>query len=99
MIYLIKNIPIEQFLKIYKTVPIIDIRRIESFNNGHIDGARNIPFEQLIIAPEKYLEKNKIYYIYCQKGTKSIKACQILGKQGYVIYNILGGYESWILAK
>ena len=89
----------EQLKRIVSSVSVIDIRRIESFNNGHIDGAKNIPFNQLIIAPEKYLQKNQSYYLYCQKGTKSIKACQILSRVGYQVYNILGGYEAWILSK
>lgn len=96
---MIKNISIEEFIKIASSVSIIDIRIIENYNNGHIDGAKNIPFNQLIISPEKYLQKNKTYYIYCSKGTKSIKACQILARQGYLVYNILGGYEAWIMAK
>lgn len=96
---MIKNISIEEFIKISSSVSIIDVRRVESYNNGHIDGAKNIPFNQLIISPEKYLQKNKTYYIYCSKGTKSIKACQILVRQGYLVYNILGGYEAWIMAK
>lgn len=96
---MIKNIPIEEFIKISSSVSIIDIRRVESYNNGHIDGAKNAPFNQLIIHPEKYLQKNKVYYLYCSKGTKSIKACQILLKQGYQVCNILGGYEAWIMSK
>lgn len=89
----------EQLKRIVSSVSVIDIRRIESFNNGHIDGAKNVPFNQLIIAPDKYLQKNQVYYLYCQKGTKSIKACQILSRVGYQVYNILGGYEAWILSK
>ena len=96
---MINNISIEQFLKIYSSVAIVDIRRVESFNNGHIIGAKNVPFNQLIITPEKYLQKNQVYYIYCQKGTKSIKTCQILSNMGYKVYNIIGGYEAWVLAK
>ena len=96
---MIKNISIEEFIKISSSVSTIDVRRVESYNNGHIDGAKNVPFNQLIISPEKYLKKDKVYYIYCSKGTKSIKACQILSRQGYLVYNILGGYEAWIMAK
>ena len=76
---------------------LIDIRSIEKYNNKHIMDAVNIPMEQLLIRPEKYLEKDKRYYIYCQKGIQSRKLCQILINNGYNVVNVSGGYESWVL--
>ena len=96
---MVNSISIEEFIKIMDRVNIIDVRNIESYNNGHIDRAINIPFNQLIIAPQKYLLKDRIYYLYCTKSTKSIKACQILSNQGYKVVNIMGGYQAWILQK
>ena len=78
---------------------IIDIRSIEKYNNNHIDGAINIPYEKLIINPGQYLIKNETYYIYCQKGIQSRKVCQILRNYGYKVVNINGGYEAWMLEK
>ena len=76
---------------------LIDIRSIEKYNNKHIMDAVNIPMEQLLIRPEKYLEKDKRYYIYCQKGIQSRKLCQILINNGYNVVNVSGRYEAWIL--
>lgn len=95
---MISCISISDLLK-KENLNIIDIRSIESYNNNHIPGAINIPFEKLIVNPSKYLSFGLIYYIYCQKGIKSIKTCQILQKKGYKVVNIDGGYESWILEK
>lgn len=78
---------------------IIDLRSIESYNNNHIPNAINIPFEKLIIEPNKYLNKNTIYYLYCRSGITSMKACQILMRIGYNVVNIDGGYEKWILER
>ena len=82
-----------------KNPNIIDIRSIEKYNNRHIEGSINIPLEKLLIYFNKYLSKNKKYYIYCQKGIQSKKVCQILKNSGYNVINIIGGYESWILNK
>ena len=41
---------------------LIDIRSIEKYNNKHIMNAVNIPLEQLLIKPEKYLNKERKYY-------------------------------------
>ena len=91
-----KNISIIDLKKL-SNVNLIDIRSIEKYNNKHIRNAINIPIEQLLIKPEKYLSYTEKYYIYCQKGIQSRKLCQILKKQGYDVINIQGGYEAWIL--
>lgn len=84
-------------LKTLNNINLIDIRSIEKYNNKHIMSAINIPIDQLIIMPDRYLDRNKKYYIYCQKGMQSRKACQILSSKGYNVINITGGYEAWVL--
>ena len=54
-------------------INIIDIRSVEKYNNNHIEGAINIPFDKLLMNPNKYLKKNETYYIYCQRGIQSRK--------------------------
>ena len=75
------------------------IRTKESYNNNHIPNAKDISQNELLINPEKYLNKNMEYYIYCQHGYSSKKMCQILNSRGYKTINIIGGYEAWILGK
>lgn len=76
---------------------IIDIRNREKYNSNHINNSINIPLNQLLIKPEKYLRKDIEYYIYCQKGIQSRKLCLILLNMGYKVVNVTGGYEAWIL--
>ena len=90
------NITIEELLK-NNNLNIIDLRSNQSYNNNHIPGSINIPYNELLSNPFKYLEKNKRYYLYCQKGITSKKVCDILSIKGFKTYNILGGYEEWIL--
>ncbi len=92
-----KSINVSEF-KNLSLCNIIDIRNVQKYNDGHILDARNIPYEQLILFPEKYLDNKNIYYIYCQKGNKSKILCQILVNRGYNVININGGYEAWILS-
>lgn len=93
------NISIDELLPIIDKVNIVDIRNEQSYNNNHIKGAINIPFEKLIIAPNQYLDPLKKYFLYCRCGLTSSKACQILSNLGYKVVNINGGYEEWILKK
>lgn len=81
------------------SVNIIDIRSEEKYNDNHILNAYNIPFNKLVAFPERYLNKNNIYYIYCQKGLRSSKVCDILKRNGYRVVNVIGGYEAWILTE
>jgi len=84
-------------LKKLSNINLIDIRGIEKYNNGHIKNSINIPLEKLLININKYLDINKKYYIYCQKGIQSKKLCLLLEKKGYNVINIIGGYEAWVL--
>ena len=54
------NISINDLLKIDKPT-IIDIRNKVSYNNGHINNAINIPYEELLVNYNKYLLKDMIY--------------------------------------
>lgn len=74
---------------------IIDIRNNTQYQQGHINNALNIPYENLLYQPEKFLDKNKIYYIYCQYGTNSRFVKDKLLRLGYNIINIDGGYKAY----
>lgn len=86
-------------LRNLSSVNIIDIRSEEKYNDNHIINACNIPFNKLIYSPDRYLDRDQVYYIYCQKGRKSIQLCSILSSKGFNVVNIIGGYEAWILTE
>lgn len=96
---MIYSISIKELLNKGSDISIIDIRSNQSYNNNHIPNAKNIPSMELIANPSKYLEKDKTYYLYCQKGVTSIKVCSLLTNLGYKAINVNGGYEAWILQK
>ena len=84
-------------LKRLSNINIIDIRNSEKYNDNHILHAHNIPFNDLLLYPYKYLKLYDIYYIYCPKGIKSKQLCRILNSKGYHTINIIGGYEEYVL--
>lgn len=90
------EITIDKLLKIYKP-NIVDIRGSIKYSDNHIIGAINIPYELLMSNYSKYLNKNDVYYIYCQKGITSKKCVDFLRSIGYNVVNVIGGYESYIL--
>lgn len=97
--FMMSSINIHDFLKLSENINIIDIRNKEKYNSNHIKNAINIPYNILLMSPEKYISKEKKYYIYCQKGLSSYNICRILSNLGYKVININGGYERYIMNK
>ena len=95
---MIESISIYELKKL-NNINLIDIRSIEKYNNRHIPGYINIPLEKMLTSYNKYLDINKKYYIYCQKGIQSRKLCQILKNNGFNAINVTGGYEAWVLSE
>ena len=93
------EVSIEELIPLLGKINLIDIRNNQSYNNNHINGAINIPYEKLIIEPNSYLSRDKKYYIYCRCGITSKKVCAMLNNLGYKVVNIKGGYEEWIIKK
>ena len=77
----------------------IDIRDKNDFLKGHIDGAVNINYIDLILNPERFLKKDNLYYIYCNTGLKSKSVVLKLKKMGYNCVNYDGGYNYYLLNK
>ena len=77
-------------------VELIDIREDYEYKGGSIKSAKNIPMGELLNQPEKYLNKNKEYYIMCQSGGRSARACSSLAKQGFDVVNVSGGMGSYV---
>ena len=71
---------------------IVDIRSSYYYNIGHIVGAINIPYYNLINNYSHYLNKYDMYYLYCDTGDKSILIVDRLNSLGYNLVNIEGGY-------
>ena len=78
---------------------IIDIRSIEKYNDYHMPNAIHIYKDELRNNPNKYLNKDKTYLLYCKEGRNSSILSNYLNSIGYSTYSILGGYENWILRK
>jgi rhodanese-related sulfurtransferase len=92
------SISIDELLRL-KNSNIIDIRSSSRYNLDHIMGAINIPFEQLLLYPDHYLNKYDTYYIYCEKGLQSQNICGILNNMGFRTISVMGGYSSYLLKR
>ena len=71
----------------------IDLRSKEEFEEVHVEGARNIPYENLEMY-QKYLPKDKLYILYCDRGSSSLMAARELSKEGYRTVTVVGGIQA-----
>ena len=72
----------------------IDVRSPEEFGQGHLQGAINIPADQIgakisSISPDKQAPVN----LYCRSGRRAEAALQTLKQLGYNNVTNHGGYE------
>ncbi|MEG0775114.1 CoA-disulfide reductase [Clostridium sp.] len=72
---------------------LVDVRTKVEFDNGHLEGAVNIPVDDL---REKLgeLDKDKTILEYCQVGLRGYIADRILTQNGFKVLNVTGGYKT-----
>ena len=74
---------------------LLDVRTDWEFDSGHIEGAINMPVDDLQQRHAE-LKPNDEILVYCRTGNRSAKAMQILKDNGYSkVYNMEGGIEAW----
>ena len=85
----------EEFKETMRKAQVIDVREKDTFDAGHILGARSMPYSMLKTTIGS-LRKDQPVYLYDQKKALSIRAANLLRKNGYTDINILkGGYDGW----
>ena len=67
---------------------IIDVRTIEEWKKGHLDGAIHVEWQDILSISDT-VAKDKKLYLYCRSGNRSGKATNILTKNGYLnLFNL-----------
>lgn len=80
-------------------INLIDVRSSQEYEEGHLDGAVNIPVYQIDKEIEKFVsDKEDTIILYCSSGYRSKEAKDILENLGYEnVYNLKGGLDRiWI---
>ena len=74
------------------SVILLDVRTTSEYGNGHIEGFKNIPVDELRERLDE-IEKDKPVYVICQSGLRSYIGTRILEGNGYKAYNFSGGFR------
>jgi len=76
------------------SLKILDVRRESEYRTQHIDGAQNLPLDNMNEHMAE-LNTNETYYLHCAGGYRSVIAASILKSRGFdKLVNIQGGFKA-----
>jgi phage shock protein E len=79
-------------------VVVLDVRTIDEFNSGHIEGAKQLDYYETdsFNASIDALDKNVTYLLYCRSGGRSGTTYDMMVQKGFKnVYNLEGGMLAW----
>lgn len=75
---------------------VVDVRRLDEYDEGHIPGAILIPNESIGGSrPEALPDFDQIILVYCRSGNRSKQAAEKLAAMGYTNIYEFGGINTW----
>lgn len=73
---------------------LLDVRSHEEFLRGHIEGAVNIPVQDLPARMSELGTPEREIVVYCRSGARSASAARFLKQAGYRVKDI-GPMSAW----
>lgn len=64
------------------TTTVVDVRNDWEFEEGHYQGALNIPLDQIPTRIDEFKNMGGAIVLYCRSGNRSGMALQLLQQQG-----------------
>lgn len=74
------------------SVTLLDVRTVNEYAGGHMEGFQNIPVDELRERLDE-IDSGKPIYVICQSGLRSYIAARILEGNGFTAYNFAGGFR------
>lgn len=85
---------LEEIMQKNNNAILVDVRSKQEFEEGHLNGAINIPLYELEKKLEKIPNKQCTIIIYCRSGHRSRQAKEKLEELGYEnVYNLKNGLD------
>ncbi|HZR10155.1 MAG TPA: rhodanese-like domain-containing protein [Myxococcales bacterium] len=74
---------------------LVDVRAPDYYAKGHIEGAINIPWQQIEVRAEEIGPITTPIVLYCRTGQGAANAYATLTRIGYRRVYVLGSYLNW----
>lgn len=86
-----------------KQAVLVDVREEGEWKQGHIEGAKLLPLSELEETKsaeklKRQLPEDKIIYVHCYSGVRSLAAADILTQHGFKIRPLKPGYKELLKA-
>lgn len=86
---------LKQKLFAYDDIQLVDVREVDEYRSGHIEGSVLIPLGALPHLLHRIDERKEIVVV-CRSGNRSSEACKILRDRGFrEVKSLRGGLSSW----
>ena len=79
-----------------KKVFLLDVREIQEWEEGHIEGAAHLPLGEINEESTKDFPRDKTIYIYCRSGRRAEEAENIMRTFGFENVVNIGGINDWL---
>lgn len=102
---LVDTISVTEFLRNFEQYSnkdkyiILDVRTETEYDLSHIEGAINIPLDELREYLKELSNVTKEIIVHCHSGLRSYIACRILKENGFKGKNLIGGYVMYDIVK
>lgn len=102
---LVDTISVTEFLRNFEQYSnkdkyiILDVRTETEYDLSHIEGAINIPLDELREYLKELSNVTKEIIVHCHSGLRSYIACRILKENGFKVKNLIGGYVMYDIVK
>ena len=85
-----------EFMAVKEDYTLLDVRTLEEFGEGHIDGAVLLPVDDVQANIEAlYPDKTELIFVYCRSGNRSKTASETLISMGYNHVYDMGSIGDW----
>jgi hydroxyacylglutathione hydrolase len=91
-----KTLDIKKLLQenVNRSKMILDVRRADEFEAGHLAGARNIAHTRLLARMHE-VPKERPVWVHCRTSNRSAYATALLERNGYDVTMLDGGFAAW----
>lgn len=85
-----------------KKALLIDVRDLDEWNDGHLKGAKLLPYSELAKKVDKdrindlVKDKKTIVYMHCGAGRRALKAAEIFEQMGFDVRPLKQGYKDLV---
>jgi rhodanese-related sulfurtransferase len=93
------RVTLDEVMELYEAddTVVVDVRRTDEYESGHVKGALHIPVDDVLARIEE-LPKDKRLLFICAAGVRSGLACEMASAMGLDndLFNIEDGTGPWI---